>query len=367
MTCTRTSSYNITFSEKTYTYVFNRQGYSDANQHCIDNYNGTLAMADNEDTLQTIRPNRTLFPQGCADNYFRIGLSNKSGVFSWVDGSIPNTNVENVQTITISGSSCSNYALQPPLNNTKKQEKLKFFIVDCTDFLPFICETAPLKILPPAINPTTIVSTSPKPTTSSTNLGAIIGGAVGVFVLALLALLFVKKCRKSKKSSVKSGEKAYNAVGNETRVNDDLAVESLYAAAAEATVTAVYASDYSTIGEKSAVSASDGDYDHLGQNGLNENDGDYDHVPSNEQHVAYAEINEVNLRGGTSSSSTPAPSATFIDKTVTGKSEKKDLYSTVNKPKQKKKNNPRVDDLYSTVNKPKSTHKKKKADNVEME
>ena len=113
--------------------------------------------------------------------------------------------------------------------------------------------------------------------------------------------------------------------------------------------------------------ASDGGYDHLGQNGLDENNGDYDHITKNEQHVAYAEINEVSLHGGTSSSSATAPSATFIDKTDTGKSETKDLYSTVNKPKRQKKNNPKVGDMYSTVNKPKYTHKKKKAHNIEME
>ena len=59
-----------------------------------------------------------------------------------------------------------------------------------------ICETAFLTTAPP----TTTVSTPEKTTATSSNnnLGAILGGAIGVFVLALLAFLLVKNAEKVK-------------------------------------------------------------------------------------------------------------------------------------------------------------------------
>ena len=88
------ASYNITFSEKTYIYDFDRQVYPNANQHCVDMYNGTLVEADEMKTLSAIRPVRTEFPDGCEDNYFTIGLSNHSGVLSGINGSTPSSMIE---------------------------------------------------------------------------------------------------------------------------------------------------------------------------------------------------------------------------------------------------------------------------------
>ena len=63
-----------------------------------NNYNGNLAIADDENTLQSIRPVKQEFPEDCCDNYFSIGLTQGDGYLKWINGQQPSEFIKSRRT-----------------------------------------------------------------------------------------------------------------------------------------------------------------------------------------------------------------------------------------------------------------------------
>ena len=357
MACSQT--YEELFRGKTFTYFFERKNFSEANQYCINNYNGSLAVADDEDTLRALLPVKKSFPTGCEGNYFWIGLKKENGRRVWINKQQPSEFIKNVTTYLVSQTiNCSCYAAEPLRENQNREKiKLKLGEVNCGTAVSFICEhervttsskqpttSIPAKVsttlaetrrtipstphrssaktssvpnrnhalvqsipteIPSNVSPTVFVSPAITPTpltnsqagTSNSNMGVIIGSVVGVLAILAILLIFwlVWKC-KSKNSQCGKNDKPVNdSDHSEDSVSSNPVVKPAYLAAGESSTAGGLFSEYLSVNER-VVSATESDYDHLRRD-----------VQDKEDLVAYAEINRNNkTKGEASFSKLPA-------------------------------------------------------------
>ena len=405
MACSQTDE---VFSEgKTFTYVFERKTFSEANQYCINNYDGSLAIADDEDTLRALLPGENVFPIGCLAHYFWIGLKKENGSLVWINEQQPSDYIRNVKTTPLSQTTCSRYVVEPlKTNQSRKNIDVKLGEVDCGTSVSFICERAqvttsskqptisiPAEVsttlaetrrtipstphrssvkdssvpnrkhtqipsdptkTPSNVSPTVSVSPAKTPTpvttsqagTSNSNMGVIIGSVVGgIALLAILLIIFLlvwKRKRSGTSQCGKNHKPVNDSDCSENSASSNPVAEPAHLAAGESSTAGGLSSEYLSVSER-AVPATESDYDHLRRD-----------VQDNEELVAYAEINRNNKTKSETSFSERPTNTTHASRRES--SQEKEISNTVNKLESLSLNedsNTEIKDLYSTVNKPK--------------
>ena len=325
------------FSGKTFTNVFECKNFSEANQHCINNYDGSLAIADDELSLRALLPDRSLFPTDCEGNYFWIGLKKENGSLVWINEQQPSDYIANVESKQVGPSrtiTCSRYAVQPlKKNQNRKNIDLKLSEVDCGIPLLFICEYG------------RVTKAGTSNSNTSVIIGSVVGGIALVLAVGLLLIIFLlvwKRKRSGTSQCGKNHKPVNDSDCSENSVSSNPVVEPAYLAASESSTAGGLSSEYLSVSER-AVPATESDYDHLRRD-----------VQDKEEFVAYAEINRNNK---TKSEAIFSERPAYIsDASRRERSQGKEISSTVNKLESLSLNeegDTEIKDLYSTVNKPK--------------
>ena len=250
-------------NKRAYIYYYSRDTYENANEECRDSHNGTLAIANNEETLKDLfdgfgKVNKR-------DVWFRIGLSKRNGVFKWINGSkfTENRKISD----SFSSSDCFGYAI----NAGDTFSTARFYNVGCSNQIQYICEkrlrTKGKSIGKPRIPKTQVNVVENTPTTfRSTAAGisntALLTGCISAafVILALIAVaifLIVRRKRSpdfTKKPKKKTEKDVYySTIPLQPEVSGEKRDVS---------------SDYATLEEERGYSTVQPDFDHLVLNSL---------------------------------------------------------------------------------------------------
>ena len=256
----------LTYNTSKRSYIYHKEGldFQDANEHCKTNHNGTLVIADNEQTLRDLLGSYQKYKLDLK-GYFRIGLKQQNGLLNWIDGNNCSDN-SNLVFPANAKESCKGFAVL--FQDQKLKVEPKFYAVNCSYPLPYICKKSAsietttmsltnsitsLNIEQDQLENTDIITAATNTNDNTVVLAVCVIAFCIVFALIVFFLARkLRKCQRVRKSNVNDLYYCSDAINNK------------YANAANGSNQPISASlpEYATIHEIGRQPAADPEHKH---------------------------------------------------------------------------------------------------------